>query len=183
MHVLKWIRKKLLSKSAALVAAGFVSAVVFFAVFNSASVSTSKPEFCIKCHEMEFAYETWKTSSHHTNRGGVVVECVDCHLPSHKDTFSHFAAKGYVGTRDAVKHVFTDYDREANREHVYANLKNERCLRCHANILDMPYSRGARLAHMAVLYPKPGSRKKRCTDCHRRLVHKKRELYYVNRSR
>ncbi|MEZ4567046.1 MAG: NapC/NirT family cytochrome c [Desulfobacterales bacterium] len=33
-------------------------------------VRTSTPEFCASCHEIQFAYNTWKTSTHVNNAQG-----------------------------------------------------------------------------------------------------------------
>ena len=70
----------------------------------------------------------------------------------------------------------TAYDRAVMRLRAYDSFANEQCQKCHRNLLGMPQSRGAMLAHRTVLYPRPGYEKK-CTDCHRNLVHVDRPQY------
>ncbi len=158
---------------------GAVSVIVFYAITNYSMNISSKPTFCVYCHEMAPAYDSWKTSSHYSNKAGVVVDCGDCHLPNHKDTFRYMAAKAYVGARDVFLHFLGgEYDQEEMRQKVYAEIKDERCLKCHANLLGIPDNSGARVAHQASLYPEAGQEIKRCTDCHRNLVHVKKSLYF-----
>ncbi len=159
--------------------AGAFLFVIFFSATNYLMQVTTKPEFCIKCHEMKPAYDSWKTSSHHTNEYGVVVDCGYCHLPSHKDTFRYMAAKAYVGNRDVILHFFGgEYDREKMREKVTKTMPNKRCLQCHANLLVIPDNAGARMAHTAALFPAEGEPQERCLSCHTNLVHVDKELYH-----
>ncbi|MDY6974535.1 MAG: NapC/NirT family cytochrome c [Thermodesulfobacteriota bacterium] len=50
----------------------------------------SNPQFCALCHEIQFAVDTWKTSTHINTALGVVADCMDCHLPAPHDTFNFF---------------------------------------------------------------------------------------------
>ena len=156
---------------------GIIVAFPLFSLTYYTMVRTSTPQFCASCHEIQFAYETWRTSSHVNNPQGFVADCMDCHLPAPHDTFNFFYAKTYHGAKDLIKHVFlTEYDHEKNRQAAYADIKNDQCLKCHRNIIHMPYKRGAMLAHRAVIYPRPGYEKS-CFDCHRNLVHNDRAVY------
>ena len=69
-----------------------------------------------------------------------------------------------------------EYDREKNRQAAYEGIDNAQCRKCHRNILNMPYQRGAMLAHRNVLYSEPENRKK-CVDCHDDLVHFPKDNY------
>jgi len=156
---------------------GIIVAFPLFSLTYYTMVRTSTPQFCASCHEIQPAYETWRTSSHVNNPQGFVADCMDCHLPAPHDTFNFFYAKTYHGVKDLVKHLFlTKYDREKNRQAAYADIKNDQCLKCHRNIIYMPYKRGAMLAHRSVVYPRPGYEKS-CFDCHRNLVHNDRTVY------
>lgn len=156
---------------------GIIVAFPLFSLTYYTMVRTSTPQFCASCHEIQPAYETWRTSSHVNNPQGFVADCMDCHLPAPHDTFNFFYAKTYHGAKDLVKHLFlTKYDREKNRQAAYADIKNDQCLKCHLNIIHMPYKRGAMLAHRAVIYPRPGYEKS-CFHCHRNLVHNDRTVY------
>jgi cytochrome c nitrite reductase small subunit len=158
---------------------GIVVAFPLFSLTYYTMVRTSTPNFCASCHEIQPAYNAWKTSSHVNNSQGFVADCMDCHLPPPQDTFNFFYAKTLHGLKDIIvhfQHGSEAYDRNVNRERAYATIQNSQCQKCHRNILYLPYSRGAMLAHRTVLYPRPGYEKK-CVDCHRNLVHVDRPAY------
>ncbi len=169
----KWIT------GAILVAAGIIIAFPIFSMTYYTMVRTSTPQFCASCHEIHFAYNTWRTSTHVNNAQGFVADCMDCHLPAPHDTVNFFYAKTAHGLKDVFVH-FTQgseaYDHAVQRKNAYASFKNEQCLKCHRNILYIPDKRGAMLAHRTVMYPRSGY-EKRCVDCHRDLVHNKRPYY------
>ena len=152
---------------------GIILAFPLFSMSYYTMVRTSTPQFCSSCHEIEYAYDTWKTSSHVNNPKGFVADCMDCHLPSPEDTFEFFYAKTYHGLKDIIIHFTMEpgsYDRAKNRQAVYEDIDNKQCRKCHRNLLTMANKRGAMLAHKTVLYPRPGYEKK-CVDCHDELVH------------
>ena len=164
---------------AVLITAGIVIGFPIFSMTYYTMVRTSTPQFCASCHEIEFAYNTWKTSTHVNNSQGFVADCMDCHLPAPHDTFNFFYAKTAHGLKDVIVHIIQgpeNYDHEKNRRAAYESFKNEQCQKCHRNLLNIPNKRGAMLAHKTVIYPRPGYEKK-CVDCHRNLVHNKAEYY------
>jgi cytochrome c-type protein NapC/trimethylamine-N-oxide reductase cytochrome c-type subunit TorC len=164
-------------KPAALVGLGILIAFPLFSMSYYTMVRTSTPRFCVSCHEIEFAFNSWRTSSHVNNAQGFVADCMDCHLPAPHDTFNFFYQKTLHGAKDVVLHfVMQDYDHLKNREKAYASFNNNQCLKCHRNILYIPDKRGAMLAHRSVLYAQAGNEKK-CVDCHRNLVHNQRDAY------
>lgn len=156
-----------------LITFGILIGFPVFSLTYYTMVRTSTPRFCASCHEIQAAYDAWKTSTHVNNAQGVVADCMDCHLPPPQDTVDFFYAKTLHGIKDILVH-FKDgsaaYDRAAGRKHAYMTIKNEQCMKCHRNLLYMPDKRGAMLAHRTVLYPRPGY-EKNCVDCHRNLVH------------
>ena len=164
-------------KAAILVGAGLILAFPLFSLSYYTMARTSTPEFCASCHEIEPAYNQWRMSSHVVNTKGFVADCMDCHLPAPHDTFNFFYAKTAHGIRDIVLHFMgEEYDRQAMKQQAWATIDNDQCLKCHRNLLYLPYQRGAMLAHRSVMYARPGY-EKRCTDCHRDFVHKKKVLY------
>ena len=166
-------------KGLILIVVGFLVAFPLFSISYYTMVRTSTPQFCASCHEIQFAVQTWKTSTHVNNAQGFVADCMDCHLPAPHDTFDFFFAKTVHGIKDIIVHFTQDmslYDHELQRQKAYASFKNEQCQKCHRNILHIPDKRGAMLAHRAVLYARPGFEKK-CVDCHRNLVHVQRPAY------
>ena len=169
--------RKGLLKPALFVIFGILLAFPLFSMAYYTMVRTSTPEFCATCHEIQFAYNTWKTSSHVNNAQGFVADCMDCHLPAPHDTYDFFYSKTFHGIKDIYVHFTqTEYDHAKNREVAYASFKNDQCLKCHRNILYIPDKRGAMLAHRSVLYARPGY-EKRCVDCHRNLVHNPKPYY------
>lgn len=164
-------------KPAIFIIIGIIIAFPVFSITYFTMVRTSTPGFCATCHEIQFAYYTWKTSTHANNSQGFVADCMDCHLPAPQDTYQFFYAKTFHGIKDIIIHFTQDeYDHEKNRLKAYASFKNDQCQKCHRNILNIPDKRGAMLAHKTVIYARPGYEKK-CVDCHRNLVHNKSELY------
>lgn len=169
--------------AAILVAVGVILAFPLFSITYYTMVRTSTPEFCASCHEIKPAVVAWRSSTHTNNTAGVVVDCMDCHLPAPQDTFEFFFAKTYHGLKDVVKHFAgEEYDRERARETAYAAFDNDMCQKCHRNLLFMPTKRGAMLAHRATVYARPGYEKK-CIDCHYDLVHSDRGVVMFRQTR
>ncbi|VEN74916.1 Cytochrome c-type protein [Candidatus Desulfarcum epimagneticum] len=170
-------------KPAILIAMGILVAFPLFSMCYYTMARTSTPEFCASCHEIKPAVTAWRSSTHANNAAGVVVDCMDCHLPAPQDTFDFFFAKSYHGIKDVVFHFFAgEYDREKARESAYEAFDNRECQKCHRNLLHMPDRRGAMLAHRSVIYARPGYEKK-CVDCHYDLVHSERGLVMFRQAR
>ena len=164
-------------KAGLLVCLGLVLGFPLFSLGYYTMARTSTPEFCASCHEIEPAYNQWRMSSHVVNTKGFVADCMDCHLPAPQDTLAFFYTKTAHGIRDVALHFLGEkYDREAMKAQAWATIANDQCLKCHRNLLYMPYRRGAMLAHRSVVYARPGY-EKRCTDCHRNFVHRKKDIY------
>ena len=158
-------------KPIVLILIGILIAFPLFSIGYYTMVRTSTPDFCASCHEIKPAVRAWRESTHVNNAVGVMVDCMDCHLPAPQDTFDFFFAKTYHGIKDVAIHFFVgEYDREKARRSAYASFDNDQCQKCHRNLLNMPNSRGAMLAHRATVYARQGYEKK-CVDCHYDLVH------------
>ncbi|UCF94858.1 MAG: NapC/NirT family cytochrome c [Desulfobacterales bacterium] len=164
-------------KALILIGVGVLIAFPLFSMSYYTMVRTSTPQFCASCHEIQFAVNTWKTSTHVNNAQGFVADCMDCHLPAPHDTINFFFSKTFHGIKDIIVHFTMEaYDHAKNRQAAYASFKNEQCQKCHRNLLYIPDRRGAMLAHRAVVYARPGYEKK-CVDCHKNLVHNPRPIY------
>jgi cytochrome c nitrite reductase small subunit len=159
--------------------AGFIVAVLCFVGLNAVMAPLSKPEYCGgKCHEMNPAYRTWELSTHGSNKHGFVAKCVDCHLPSKDEYFTHIFAKGYAGIKDTLVHHFGDeYDLQQKRQEVLEGLGNERCLGCHVKLLRTPSSSAAYIAHSAVL-ANPEAEENRCVKCHEQAGHQREKKLF-----
>ena len=154
-----------------LIGIGMILAFPIFSISYYTMVRTSTPEFCATCHEIKPAVRAWRASTHTNNAAGIVVDCMDCHLPAPQNTFDFFFAKTYHGLKDVAIHFFVgEYDREKARNAAYAAFDNAQCQKCHRNLLYMPNNRGAMRAHRTVLYARSGYERK-CVDCHYDLVH------------
>ena len=165
------------AKALLLVMFGVLLGFPVFSMTYYTMVRTSTPEFCASCHEIQFAFNTWKTSTHVNNAEGFVADCMDCHLPAPHDTVNFFYMKTLHGAKDIIAHFTMDaYDHAKQREAAYESFKNYQCMKCHRNLLHIPNKRGAMMAHRTVLYPLSGFEKK-CVDCHRDLVHNKTPVY------
>ncbi len=160
---------------------GFVIGIVFsvlsFLTINTVSKPFSSPEYCgSNCHEMGSAYRSWELSAHHANNHGVIVECIDCHLPAKDKFFSHMTAKALAGAKDTFKHHFGgEYDSEQMQAKVQEEMPNSRCLKCHSGLLVKPSSSASRIAHQAVL--DPGEEEYRCVECHSPLHERTKTIY------
>ena len=155
---------------------GLVFALICFIALNAAMVPVSKSEYCgTNCHEMNSAYRTWELSTHGANRYGFRV---DCHLPPKEEYFTHITAKAYAGAKDMYKHHFgKEYDESEIRKKVLDHLPNETCMYCHDDLLALPGTSAARIAHTAVLgtLDDPDSR---CVSCHEDVGHQRLKKIY-----
>lgn len=159
--------------------AGLIFAVFCFIGINTAVDYSSTPEFCVShCHEMMPAYQSWELSAHGTNKHGIKVACIDCHLPSKDDYFTYLTAKAYTGGKDTLLHFFGDeYDIEKNIDKVSDHLPNERCLKCHNNLLGGTGSAAAKMAHKSVLNSDSDSKMK-CIKCHSNVAHQRQNKIF-----
>ena len=66
---------------------------------NRVYMQSSTDESCQSCHVHPQADKSWKLSSHHNSKSGVVTGCAECHLPP-KGSFKHFTAKARTGLKD-----------------------------------------------------------------------------------
>ena len=101
------IYRKFRNKPLFLIGAGFLIAVIL--VFSGSALNkyTSTNEFCASCHKVHpHAIQSWKLSTHYDNQRGIVVNCVDCHLPP--GGMKRYAEKVKTGLRDVYGTVFKD---------------------------------------------------------------------------
>lgn len=153
--------------------AGLIFALLCFVGLNAAMEPVSKSEYCgTNCHEMDTAYQSWKLSIHGANERGLRAECIDCHLPSRDDYFTHIVAKAYAGGKDLYKHHFGgEYDVENVREKVIEHISNEQCLSCHVDLLAKPGSELAEESHTEALNSAEESDQVKCIECHEDAGH------------
>jgi cytochrome c nitrite reductase small subunit len=158
-----WTRYKLLI--------GILLGFVLVAGFKKGLDYTSTNEFCELCHVHPHATTSWKQGAHHDTESGVVVHCVECHLPP--GGFQYVYHKALTGIRDAYGTVFKDSS-ELNweemsklRSAVHHTYKAS-CLRCHQNLFSKGLSTKGEDAH---LYYMQKENELRCLNCHLKVGH------------
>lgn len=133
---------------------------------------TSGAEFCSRCHTMTpFAKSHSEDVHGGDNRGGVVAQCTDCHLP-HDSPVSHLIAKAQTGLRDAWAQAIYWIHKpdwleglEERAEYVY----DSGCLSCHAALERVTTGdQSAIMAHRAYF---GGQMKGGCVTCHKHVGH------------
>ena len=150
---------------------GFLLGLVFvYAAYLGIHASSSN-EFCAACHVHPHSTTSWKTSPHYDNKAGIVVNCVDCHLPP--GGIRYLTAKAETGARDVWGKIFKDpekinWDEKSEKENAVHFTYNESCLRCHVSLFPTGLSKKGEDAH---LYYKNNKEKLHCLNCHLKVGH------------
>ena len=162
--------KKLHQRKGFFLLVGIFIGIVFVAALYQTSVYFSTNESCMMCHVHPHAEESWMLSSHVNNSSGVMVNCVDCHLPPKDDTWAHYTAKISLGVRDLWGYLTKDpaeidWDRKSELEHAVKYIPNESCVKCHQNLFPQGISDDGITAH---LYYEENAEKLnlQCISCH-----------------
>ncbi len=170
--ITKALLEKLWTTQAAFMGMGFLAGLAFVLVSFEAVHFSGTSEFCSSCHEMKVVAEQgWMKSPHYANDKGVRADCSDCHVPP------GLANTLWVKTRDGSKDVYAHFLGESDPEkmdwaHLEAmarsKVKNESCLRCHANLTPGGASIKMIVAHREFqrMAEAPG-----CLECHRQMFH------------
>jgi cytochrome c nitrite reductase small subunit len=110
------------------------------------------PDFCASCHVMESQYEAWFHQGAHRRKN-----CVECHLPN-DNVAAHYVWKSIDGMKDVVVFNSGRVPEEIKiSDHGRATVQAN-CVRCHETAVDKI------------------NQARSCTDCHRRLIHKRSGL-------
>ncbi len=133
--------------------------------------TTSSNAYCESCHVHPQATATWKRGAHYRNPSGVVVNCVDCHLPPEGAPF--FIEKVKAGTRDIYSYYFRDvaaidWDARSTLEQAARYTFEDSCLRCHQELFPTGLSDKGVDAH---LHYRKHRDEVRCINCHLRTGH------------
>jgi len=132
---------------------------------------TSTDDFCGICHVHPKATYTWKKSTHYKNKSGVVVHCVECHLP--QGGLGYFYEKSRLGVKDIYGTLFReaegiDWEAKSVLEHAVTHTFDSSCLRCHADLYSLGLSPEGVEAHEYYMKTKD---KIRCINCHITVGH------------
>lgn len=155
-----------------LILLAFLIAIIFFSGLKGIDHSTSSNEYCMSCHVHTQADESWKQASHHNNKSGVVVNCVDCHLPP-KNSSDYWPEKIKAGSKDLYSYWFKDkstinWDQKSRLEYAKKHVFNESCISCHVNLFPLLLSKKGDEAH---LYYQHNQDELDCINCHLDVGH------------
>ncbi len=138
---------------------------------NKAVEYTSTNEFCASCHVHPHVFESWKLSTHYDNKGGIQVQCVDCHLPPKGEGYLYQKAR--LGIKDIYGVLMKDsaeFNWEAKRtvEKAQHFTFKASCIKCHANLFPLKLNKEGQDAH---LYYIQNEAKLECINCHLNVGH------------
>lgn len=151
---------------------GFILGTVFIMLSSKMISYTSTDEFCMSCHVHPHAEDAWRLSTHYDNKSGIVVHCVQCHLPP-PGTVRYLTTKAITGARDVYGTLFKDPEKinwEAKRQldQAVKHTFQESCRTCHQNLFPMQLSEEGLLAH---LYYTDNEAELNCLNCHLHVGH------------
>ncbi len=150
---------------------GIIVTIILIYPFNKTVSYTSTDEYCISCHVHDHAIDSWRLSPHVDNNAGIVVGCVDCHLPP--KGHGYIAAKIKHGSKDLYGMYFkdsADYKWEAKRTVVEANkyTYEESCKKCHVNLYPVGLTAEGADSH---IYYEQSDDEMTCLNCHMHTGH------------
>ena len=133
---------------------------------------TSTDSFCASCHVHPHSTQSWKKSNHYDNKSGVVVHCVECHLPPPGD-LHYLTQKAITGARDVYGKLFKDIEKinwEKKSQFAYAknHVYKSSCLQCHENLFPVGLSEEGKEGH---LHYTQHEQTVRCINCHLHTGH------------
>ncbi len=164
-------------KRIGLAAAGLI---VLGAVGFAGTVAvTESNEFCVSCHELDYAYTGWEQSTHVNNPEGVAANCVDCHVPpqlldltfSKVDSLNELYAHWFKPSSDPF---WWQENLPRLQARAHERMKDDTCLRCHKWRF-APASEEGKIAHATA----PATT--RCVQCHQHFVHNPTPFHTVVR--
>ncbi len=138
---------------------------------NAGMKATSTNEYCESCHVHPFATDTWKQGAHYKNESGVVVGCVDCHLPP--EGIDYIVEKGKAGARDIYGYYFKDlskidWDFKSTIEEAAHYTFEESCTHCHQELFPPNLNNKGVDAH---IHYRKNRDELRCINCHLKTGH------------
>ncbi|MCL4488104.1 MAG: NapC/NirT family cytochrome c [Chloroflexi bacterium] len=129
------------------------SIVVVFLIAGSTTVIISQqPAFCANCHEIQPAYDQWRTSSHYG------VACVNCHT---EPGIPGYIKINVAGAQHLITHLTSSYQVPTE-----ADVNDSSCLNCHPRS-----SLPDQIPSTTLIIDHSKHQNQQCSDCHGRLVH------------
>ncbi len=150
---------------------GVIIAIFILTASNTVIHYTSTDEYCMSCHVHPHAEQSWKLSPHHDNSGGVIVHCVECHLPVEGD--GYLFAKAKHGLTDLYGYMFKDtadfnWDEKSKLEHAKGFVYQSSCVECHENLFPTTLTTEGADAHLNYLN---SEEEILCINCHLDVGH------------
>lgn len=138
---------------------------------NRAMRYTSTDEYCLSCHSHPHVEPTWRQSTHYDNKSGVIVNCIECHLPPKGD--NHLMMKIKHGAKDVYGEWFKDADKinweeKSTLENAIHYTYMSGCVDCHDNLFPSTLSKEGDEAH---LYYTQQKEIVTCLNCHLSVGH------------
>lgn len=143
---------------------GFCLGVLVFFLFFKSIEYTSTDQFCESCHVHPHVTVSWKKSTHFDNKSGVVVHCVECHLPP--KGISYYTEKARLGIQDIYGKLFKvefNWEEKSRLEHAIKFTYKSACLKCHQNLFPLQLTKKGEEAH---LHYSQNPETIRCLNCH-----------------
>ena len=154
-----------------LILAGFIIGLIFLRSGKAILSYTSSDKYCVSCHIHPMADQSWKLSSHYNNRTGVIVHCIDCHLPPEGN--GYLIAKAKHGFKDVYGYFFKDsakinWQGKKLLENAKGFVYEKSCLECHQNLFPVKLSLDGGNAH---LFYTTSNEQLSCINCHLNVGH------------
>ncbi len=149
----------------------FLAGVFLVLILQQGIQYSSSDDFCGSCHMHPHASQNWRFSTHFDNESGVIVHCVECHLPP--EGLPYLSAKITTGLRDVwgtlVKNADEiNWQQKSTREAAIHHVYKESCIKCHQNLFPKEMSKKGEDAH---LYYDQRPAELRCINCHLDVGH------------
>jgi len=138
--------------------------LMLYALSQFQRISTD--EYCESCHVHPQAIQSWKEGPHYKTPSGVVVSCVECHLPP--VGFDHVVEKAKAGTRDLYGFYFKepsefDWELKSTLEEAARFTYDESCSRCHVELFPLGMTEKGVDAH---IHYQKNRDDLNCINCH-----------------
>ena len=138
---------------------------------NKAVKYTSSDEYCSSCHVHPHAEQSWKLSTHHNTKSGVVVHCVECHLPP--EGHGYMMTKAKLGLKDLYGYWFKDsseykWPEKRKLENAKKYINTASCVKCHQNLFPKTLSVEGENAHLSYV---SNPSEVNCLNCHLNVGH------------
>ena len=159
----------------ALLAIGFVAALVLHGSFNAVMDYTNTQEFCVSCHQDD-VYPEFQLTPHYSNASGVEADCSSCHLPkafvpkmTRKIAASKEVWAELTGKVDTIE-KFNEHRRamaEREWDRMMANDSQE-CRDCH---VESSMDLGLQSLNAQKGHTRAQEEGMTCIECHKGIAH------------